>query len=236
MMKSSMRIAGAALLLGMAIGAQAQITKVGSAYKFRMKHTPGKTITQNVSIATSIAMGEKPMVMNIVIPTKMKCTGQKGTVYTVAVTSGPMSMGGKPFNGSKAETTTVKINDRGQMVDGNGPKGVNFNNMELPEKPLAVGATWTGKINMPQGQGQVDAKYKFNGIKIVNGKQVAVIGVSMTMDGMMGKMTGSGTMNLLVADGQPLNMNVNMAGTVNAAQTGSGSGMKTTMTIKMARS
>jgi len=224
----------------MAVGGHAQITKVGNKYQFRMMYTVGKTISTKMAMDTSInagGSGGSMPAMKMAMPMKVKCTGKKGDVYTLVTTSGPMTMNGKPFQGAKAETVTVKANSKGEIVDGSA-SAMNFSSMKLPTNPIAVGATWKGTINMPQGQGAVNANYKFNGVKTVAGKQVAVIGVTMTMNGPMGKMNGSGTMNLLMSDGQPLNMSMKMAGDINAGASGGSAGgapMKMNMTITVNR-
>lgn len=236
MMNSRTRIAGATLLLVMAAGTQAQITKVGNKYQFRSKYTVGKTITSNMKMDTSINTGSSSaaaMTMKMDMPLKVKCTGIKGDVYTLVTTSGPLKMNGKAMQGQKAETATVKVNSKGEMIDGNA-SSMNFNAMKMPTTPIAVGSSWKGTINMPGGNGAVNATYKFNGIKMINGKECAVLGVVMSMDGPMGKLSGSGTMNILTADGQPLNMNMKMAGNVNAGAAGGGAGsapMKVSTTI-----
>jgi hypothetical protein len=226
MMNSRTRIAGAALLLGMAVGGHAQITKVGNKYQFRMMYTVGKTITSKMAMDTSVNTGtggSSMPAMKMAMPMKVKCTGKKGDVYTLVTTSGPMTMNGKAFQGSKPETVTVKANSKGEIVEGSA-SAMNFSSMKLPTNPIAVGSTWKGTINMPQGQGAVNANYKFNGVKTVNGP--------------MGKMNGSGTMNLLMSDGQPLTMSMKMAGDINAGAAGGGTGsapMKMSMSITVNR-
>lgn len=244
MMNLRFRTTGAVLLLGMAIGAQAQITSGAAGYTFRVKYTPGKTVSNQMTITSGINMGgagAKPMNFVMDMPMKMKCTGQKGDVYTVQTTSGPMTMNGKPAPGNaKAQTMTMKVNSKGQIVEGGGGQEMNFANVKMPDKPIKVGQSWKGTVNLPQGQGTVDATYTFKAVKAVNGKQCAVIGVAMTLNGGMGKMSGTGSMNLLMADGLPLNMNMNMNGNVNPGAAGGGSAsgsssMKMTMAVKLVR-
>lgn len=228
------------MLLGMAIGANAQITKGAKGYTFRLKYTPGKTISNKMTITTGMDMGgkgSKPMSFAMNMPIKSKCTGQKGDVFTVVTTSGPMTMNGKPQEGAKAQTATVKINTQGQIIEGAAAQDMNLSSIKLPSGPIKVGDKWKGVINMPQNQGKVDATYQLNGVKMINGKECAIIGVAMVMSGGMGKMTGNGTINLLTADAQPLNMSMKLGGTVNAgaAGAGAGSGMKMNMSLNLVR-
>lgn len=207
MMNSRFRIAGAVLLLGMAIGAQAQVTKVGSKYQFRLKYTVGKTLNYNMRTSTAI-MGKN---MDVDMPMKVKCTGQKGDVYTVVATSGPPVSQGKPMAGQKPQTATYQIKSTGEPV-GAGAQGASLSNIKMPKEAIPVGHVWDGTIGLPQGGGSAKASYKFLGLKTINGKQCAQIAVSMTMNG-MANMKGNGTISLLMADGQAQVMQMTVGGT-----------------------
>ncbi len=207
MMNSRFRIVGAVLLLSMAIAAQGQVTKVGDKYKFRLKYNVGKTLSYNMRTSTAI-MNQN---MDVDMPMKIKCTGVKGDVYTVVATSGPPISKGKPMNNQKPQVATYQIKSTGEPV-GAGAAGASLSNIKMPTEAIKVGHTWAGTIGMPQGGGSAKANYKFLGLKVIDGKQCAQIGVTMTMSG-MANMKGNGTISLLMADGQAQIMQMTVGGT-----------------------
>lgn len=228
MMNSRFRVAGAVVLLGMAIGAQAQVKQVGGKYQFRIKYTVGKTISYNMR--TSMNMGTTAM--NIDMPMKVKCTAQKGDVYTVQSTSGPATRDGKPMmQGAKPQTATFQIKSTGEPV-GTAPGGVGLNNIKMPTEAIPVGHTWAGTISMPQGGGSAKANYKFVGVKSIGGKQCAQIAITMTMTGGMGNMKGNGTLNLLMDDGQAQNMQMTVGGSLGGGPNGQKMDLKSTISMK----
>lgn len=233
MMNGKFRLVAGLGLLGLAFGASAQVTKTAKGYVFRQAYPVGKTLVFNMN--GDLGFGGQSFKM--ASPTKVKTVSKKGDVYTLEVTSGPMTMNGKAqsMNGQapKATTSTMKITSAGKIVDGaaKGPYNI-MGGMTMPEKPLKVGDKWTGNMNMPQmGGGAVKATYNFIGLKTINGKQVAQIGVNLVASG-MGEMKGTGTMNILVADGLPLTSLIKIGGNFSAGSQGGG---KVSSTINIVR-
>lgn len=191
----------AALLLGAALG-QAQIAKQGSAYLFRMKFTKGAKYAYKMNVDMTMpkgmggpADGKANMLMTMNIHVK----DVKKDVATVAYSASPMKMNGKEMG--KATQMEVKQNTRGKFVQGDAA-AMNAGSINLPEKPIKLGDSWTAETKMGTGAGAmtVNAKYTFKSIKTVNGKQIAVLGVTMASSTPV-KLNGGGTVELYMSDG-----------------------------------
>jgi|688.fasta_scaffold191589_2 hypothetical protein len=179
--------------------AEAQISKVGGGYLLRIKHVKGAV--QKYRVTTTMAAMGKPMIIDVT----SKVVGVKGKVGTVESTV-TMTMNGQK---GKPQISKMEVNDRGQIVGGD--KNQMMLPMALPEKPVAVGSKWSGEMN---AQGMVTkSQYVFNGVKKVNGRDVADISFTLT-GGMPGsKVAGKGKSMVLVSDGslQSLNMDMNLS-------------------------
>lgn len=191
----------AILLLGAAFG-QAQIAKQGNAYLFRMKFTKGAKYAYKMNVDMTMPQGmggpgdgKANMVMSMNILVK----DVKKDVATVAYSASAMKMNGKDMG--HPTQMEVKQNTRGKIVSGNVDTS-NMGSVDLPEKAIKIGESWTTQTKMGVGGGSitVDAKYTFKSIKAVNGKQIAVLSVAMSSAAPM-KMSGGGTVELYMADG-----------------------------------
>jgi hypothetical protein len=96
---------------------------------------------------------------------------------------------------------TVKMDNRNRPVGGES-NYEGFSSFEFPANPVTPGSVWSGKTKLDTAMGSLalDAKYKFVGIKKVNGKTVAEIVTTFT-GVMMGPVKGTATTHLLVNDG-----------------------------------
>lgn len=180
--------------------AEAQISKVGGGYLLRIKYVKGAV--QKYRLTTTVPAMGKPMIVDVT----SKVLSVKGKVGTVE-SSVTMIMNGKR---GTPTVSKMEVNDRGQIVGGDNNQMVLP--MSLPLKPVSVGAKWTGEMS---AQGMVTkSSYVFNGVKKVNGKDVADISFTMT-GGMQGsKVTGKGKSMVLVSDGSLQSMNLNMTMTM----------------------
>ena len=173
----------------------AQVTKNGNAYLFRMKYAPGMVLKYSV-VSTIGGMSQNGQPMKFTLPMLWKVVSVKNGVSTVDTTVGPVSMGGgQPM--MQASKNTIKIDSRGQLV-GQPGRGQQVT-PALPEKPIRVGQSWSASapVDLPmQGDKKITATYTFKGIKVVEGKQMAELGVKTG-----GQAPGSGTMLLMVKDG-----------------------------------
>jgi hypothetical protein len=146
-----------------------------------------------------------------------------------------MSMNGQPMPTGMAESLELKAvlakDGRATKVTGleNVPGGMGvdptqmmrsalMNNIGLPDKPLAVGETWTTTIPMPfdpSGSSNVQVVSKLNSVETVKGQRIANIEskmsgpMNMTMQQpvpmtMTGQMDGTTTMRLDAGSGLPI--------------------------------
>lgn len=182
-------------LLAFPAAADAQIHKQGKGYLFRAKFKKGETLKYDMN--TTITGMPQPMVISM--PMQMTVDAVAKEIADITAKVGPISMNGKPFDGGQAQTSKMKMNRMGKVVGGGqGSVGVGAS---LPEKPLAIGGTYTSPLPLGPavGGGDALATYKFVGIKKVDGKSVAEMAVTVGSDG-PSKVEGSGTIYLLVSD------------------------------------
>ena len=182
--------------------ANAQVTKQGAGYLFRIKYVKGQVMKYNMAISgknPGAAANAKPMVMNM--PMSMKVVDVKNGVATIesSVTA----------PGSKTpQVQTMKMDNRGNVVGGAPGAGSMTAGTNLPQNPVPVGGSWTAKAAMAAGM-NANATYKFKSIKNVGGKNVAVIDVSMNAAGQM-RAAGNGTMYMSMADCSLVSMSMVM--------------------------
>jgi hypothetical protein len=202
-------------VLGMALPssrAHAQITKVGSAYQFRVKYHKGMKIKYLMKVTTTLPTppgGGKAQSIEMTIPVDGTVTDVQNKIATIQMVTGPMTMNGRPQGTQK--TLTMKLDDRGKPVGGM-PTGMENLTASLPDKPLKVGDTYSSKqdITMANIPISVNAVYKFTGVKSVAGHQLATFTVTLngsgsvpTPQGATASFTtkGTGQMSLSTDDG-----------------------------------
>jgi hypothetical protein len=185
------------LVISLAVLSPAQISKKGNAYLMRTKYATGqkmKYVMNNVANVPGMQQG-----MKMSSPILMDVKSVKNGVATIDVTTGPAMLNGK--SQGDTDKRMVKLDNRNKPVGGQS-NFEGFSSFEFPALPVAPGASWKGKtkLDTPMGGIQLNATYKFIGVKTVNGKAVAEI--RSTFSGaMMGPITGSSTTLLLLSDG-----------------------------------
>ncbi|MGV3618246.1 MAG: hypothetical protein ACO1SV_23205 [Fimbriimonas sp.] len=183
--------------------ASAQVTPSGGGYLLRVKYSTGQVLryasTNSVGGATGRGDG-----LVISLPIVMRVTEVKGKVAKARLTVGPAKNGNQILNNS--QTVVMTLNNRNQGGGEGQSTGVTA---QLPERPVKVGQTWTAVAPISTASGQVqrlNATYRFQGVKKVGGKSVAVITYSVN-----GAATGTGTMTLLQGDGTLWSNNMKIA-------------------------
>ncbi|MEQ1821024.1 MAG: hypothetical protein ABL949_00780 [Fimbriimonadaceae bacterium] len=218
------RLFAAGAVAIVSVSAQAQISKQGAGYLFRLKFKPGAVVKQKMVMNMNMGMQQT---MTSTISQKVISVDSKG-VGTLKVTTSGMAMNGKPSN-MGAQTATVKMDSRGAAV-GQATSAGNFGSMMMPKDAIKVGTKWTGEVKVPQAQGTMNANYVFKGVRTIGGIQVAEIGLTMKMSGMM-PLTGTGTMFVRTDNGMSHSMSMKMSGNFSAGQ--GGKPIPVTMNITM---
>lgn len=175
---------------------EAQVSKSGSKYLFRINWAKGKTYKWKVATSFTTPGAAKAQSYNSNYSAAVKDV--KNGIATVTFTTGAMP--GQPA----PAPTTVKIDNRGKIQGSAG--GLEQVQAQMPAEPIAIGGKWSSTQKMGTGPAAgmtVATTYVFKGIKTVGGKQVAEISASTKTTGNP-SMTGSGTGTMLVdmADGQ----------------------------------
>jgi hypothetical protein len=179
---------GVLILLLLAGSASAQITKVKGGYLMRTKYTAGHVVRYQ-TVTTSGNVGSSANGISVKIPLTLTVLSVVKEVAKVRMDIGAGLLNGKAF--SPAHSTTVSLD----ALDSTKAQGA-----KLPPHPIQPGATWTAMRPVQLGPGgsalELDGVYHFQGIKVVDGNEVAVIVYDMK-----GAANGSGTMLLLTSDG-----------------------------------
>lgn len=184
--------------------ASAQIKKVaGGAYLMRLKFTKGQTI--HLELAESIS-GLPPNAggasadgkLAVVMQTRSTIQSVTNGAATMLVSVGPTTLNGK-VQGAASPLKSVTVDSLGRPVGAAKGQSQGFGT-RLPEKAVKVGESWTAPLPIGGAGGGSNgtATYTFKGIKNMDGKQVAVIG--MTVKNPQIK-NGTGTLYLNVSDG-----------------------------------
>ena len=190
---TSVRLAFASLSLFLfGSFAQAQIVQKKGGYLFLVKYKKGQVIKQNMSMQ---ALGNTKLKSSSQFITK--CLDiQKDGVATLEVTV--PAVGKTP-----AKRKKVKVDNHGK------PQGASIDgfsgNFVWPDKPVKVGQSWIGDMNMAspgQGGGMAfKSTYKLTGIKKINGVKVATISSDMKVSGTY-DISGTGIIYVRFSDGQ----------------------------------
>ncbi|HSI72907.1 MAG TPA: hypothetical protein VK934_06995 [Fimbriimonas sp.] len=187
--KAAFLVAGLVLA---AVGS-AQVTKQGSGYLLRVKYLKGQTLKYSTTNSVLGGMnGGQPM--KIQMPIVMKIKDVVKGIAKAQVTAGPVNMGGNPL--MEAQTLEMDLSTTNQTKSA---KGAGLTGAQLPIKPVKVGQTWSMLAPIPDTTGMsknMKATYKFQGLKTIAGKSMAVLAYTLT-----GGVSGSGTLLLLASDG-----------------------------------
>ncbi len=189
---SLMALVGAGLLVSATAGAQ--VTKSGAGYLLRVKYVKGQTLKYNsVNTLTSAQGGGQPM--KVTMPMVMKISDVSNGYAKTSVTTGPAMIGKNPMG--KAQTVVLELSPTNAAKSKSAP---GIAGAQFPLKPVKIGQTWAmaAPIADTTGMtgGDIKAMYKFQGLKTVNGKSMAIVTYSLS-----GGVTGSGTLQLLASDG-----------------------------------
>jgi hypothetical protein len=179
-------------ILVLAASSSAQVTKQGANYLLRVKYKPGQVLKYSTVSTMSGMQGAQPSKVNM--PLVMKVGKVENAVANLNVTVGPVTLGGNELMG--AQTMEMQVNNTNQAKSG---KNSSLTGAQLPLKPIKVGQTWTNVAPVPDITGankSMRATYKFQGLKTINGKSMAMISYTLS-----GGVSGSGTLYLLAADG-----------------------------------
>lgn len=193
-------VVGSVLSLGSSALSQVSPT-AGGAYDFKCKYTKGQKI---VYVNSTSVTGQS---LKFDLTVTMTCTDVKNGVYSIKC-----KVDGLP--GQKAQDVNLKLNNKGEVVGGDAlaKQAMGMGQASLPKKPIKPGETWTstadtGAASMNM---KVTSTYTFKGLKAVNGKQVADISVKISSKGSGMSMTGTGSLYLSAADGNPISMDMSM--------------------------
>lgn len=213
--------------------ASAQIKKVsGGAYLMRLKYTKGQV--SHMELTTAIT-GMPPGQGGATADGKMTAIMQThSTVQTVTngnatmlVSVGPMTLNGKTVV-QETKPQSVTVDPQGRPVGGAGGQSQGFGT-RMPDKAVKVGESWSAPL--PMGHGTMGggsggtATYTFKGVKKVDGKQVAVVNMSVKNPQIK---SGSGTLYLMTSDGAIYKASL----VLNTVNPQSGAPMSMTVTIR----
>lgn len=203
-------LSGASLaLFGVAM---AQITASGGGYRFRYKFTPGSLVKYKNDTSVSISSGSQPMTISMPfsVKTKSVSNGVATLDYTMQMPSVGQGSGGP-------QTVTMKMDTLGKPV---GDVAVPSSSMVVyPSGPIKVGGSWGGTVMTGAGQMpmKLNAKYVFQGMKTIGGKQLAQVKVTATANGTGAQkmsISANGTAYLNPADGMLQSMDLSMKLTI----------------------
>lgn len=211
--------------------ANAQVTKQGDRYLFRMKLTKGATASYRLTTAANApGGGQNSFAMTMTM--KSKVLSVSGDVATVEYVVTPAK--GSP-GGTTPQKMTMKVNTRGKVVGGDKQMAQMGMQSALPDKPVAVGGSWTDTIPVQTAMGTITTKatYRFTGISNRAGKPVANIQLNMTGSGAGMNFTGTGTLAIRMGDGSLDNLTMQQKMKVGGGN--SGQPVNVTVNVTMTR-
>jgi hypothetical protein len=170
-----------------------QVSRQGAGYLLRVKYVKGQTLKyMTTNLINGNMNGGQPMKINMPISISIKDV-VKG-IAKAKVVAGPVNMGTSAV--MQAQTLDMELTTTNQARSG---KNSGIAGAQLPLKPVKIGQTWTMLAPIPDTTGMsknMKATYKFQGLKNVGGKSVAVLAYTLT-----GGVSGTGTLLLLASDG-----------------------------------
>jgi len=157
----------------------------GGGYLFRVKYTKGQTMRFQTE-STVANKGSKSSGMSFKAPMTIQVLNVVKGVATVNVTKGAGTLNGQPFGKSESVHAQLDETDSSSI---NGP--------QVPLKPIQTGGTWKAirAVSFGGPPQNLNAVYRFQGFKTVDGHKVAVVVYSLT-----GAASGAGTMLLQTND------------------------------------
>lgn len=185
--------------------APAQIKKSGGAYLLRLKLTKGQSLRYKLSTTASglPTTTQTPFikngVMNLSGPMTMTVLSVSGSVATVETRTGPILVPGNPSPLIPEQRVTSQLNEFGDPVGDQ--KGSGFHT-HFPKEAVKVGQSWTASVPMTTlgaGRSQAQAKFTFQGIKKLKGKDVGIVAISILPSQQV--KGGKGTMSFYASNG-----------------------------------
>lgn len=211
------------LVLAAPVLSEAQVSKQGNKYLFRMKFAKGQKANYKM-VSESTGMGSQAISTSMTMNTLVKDV--KNGKASMEVTMGSILMNGKPM-GQGGQKQTVELDATGGSLGaGMGSVGGNF-----PKQAIPIGGTWKATVPVQAGGaggGNMNSTYKFVGFTNVNGKQLAKIAITVS-----GFSSGSGSMLVDPKDGSMIS--TNMATTTKIGNPQSGKPMVLQSKIKVTR-
>ena len=197
--------------------ASAQVTPKGSKSLLRLKWVKGRTYNYSLAMQASFQGQEQAAQTAGITMDVLDAKNGKGTVKLRS--SGEIPLLQKPM------TTVIDSRGRGGLGG-----SMTEELIQLPEKPMAVGQSWTYSQSTTTQMGKANITYKctFRGIQGSGAQKVANIGVALVIKG--SNLSGSGTGDLTIdaEDGmiRRMTQEINMQ-----SKTTSSKGKTTTMNI-----
>ncbi|RYG47930.1 hypothetical protein EON79_05955 [bacterium] len=192
----------------------AQVTKQGSGYLFRYKFTKGSVYKCLATVGQSVGKAS-PNQLKVNIPFSQKVVSVSGETASLSFSMGPITMNGNPLS-QKPVTTTGTMTRLGKLTGAGATSSGSPGLVVFPSGPIKPGATWSAAFPLGamggMGGGTATAKYKFVGMKSVNGKQTAELAVTVNATGET-KVSGGGRTFVSLADGLMVmsNMTLNIS-------------------------
>ncbi len=216
------------LMAGLAVSAATpgQIVKVGKAYRLRAKYTVAQTFRYGFdTLVTQLGANAKSKSQNIALPIVMTVIQMQGGVARIRTEVGPWKVNGEKFRDK--QTIVVHVDSLNRIVHGP-PTEVPHFSIQLPEKPLKIGQSWSSIVNTagatPQAV-QVKATYT---LKAVSGGRATIgVGYSGASANKVIQTSGSGTVYLSTKDASLISMNVSQTVSLRG-----GIGAKTQIAVK----
>ncbi len=177
--------------VGLASISHAQITKVGSGYKFRVNYQKGQVLRFS-TVSGVDNKGNSAAGTTVKVPITLVVLDKKKGNSSIKLTMGAMKVGSTVVQ--PEQSTLVNLDSRNR---GASDQKQNIGTT-LPENAIQIGTSWhdSRPFNIGGSMAVLNGVYRFQGLKNSNGNQVAVITYQLS-----GFAQGSGTMTLLVKDG-----------------------------------
>ena len=188
--------------------ANAQVTKTGNAYSFRIRFVAGSVIKYKAVVGTTLSSAQQNL--RVVYPVVQTVVGVHHGVGDVVVKSGPMQINNQTVG--PEGTFRMQVDQRGKLVGGQ--IAANSGITTFPEKPIRPGQTWTASVpiaaaGINSSGAMVSTTYRFVRMTTFAGKSVAELALSFKAHGAM-TVTGTGTAYVLAKDGNIVHSKMSM--------------------------
>jgi hypothetical protein len=204
--------------------AHAQVTRTGDSYQLRVKYRKGMELhylTQTAVTMPSNTTHAPSKPLTVAEPMAATVTDVRSGIATLKVTLGPATMNGQQQGA--ARDFEIKVDEHARPV-GAPVSGLEFLLPDLPDR-VRVGQTFARKQSgiFMQIPVTLNATYRFQGVKSVNGQSYALFQITLSGTGNLPvgqagsapfQTGGTGTMQVAVADGLIAHVSVDQTGTL----------------------